>query len=108
MTPLSIFSVLFFQSDKTLFTMYYINPPAIWDSFPLDWHCQLVIWFQEVLSILSSLIIHVLYGNKNYLNDSQKKYCEEEWSYSLPESQILGHRRDIVATPKILSFSEKV
>ena len=88
--------------------MYYVNPPVICDSGPFGKVLPASnVIIRSVINLEFS-IIYVLYGNKKYLNDSQKKYFEEGWSYSLPEFQVLGHRRDIVATLKILPFSEKV
>ena len=67
------FSVLFFQSDKTLFTMYHINPPAIWDSVPFGLALPASNLVSGSVINLEFSIIHVLYGNKNFLNDSQTK-----------------------------------
>ena len=70
MTPLSILQYFTFSLTKLCLPCItsILLPSGI--LFPLDWLCQLVIWFQEVLYYS---IIHVLYGNKNYLNDSQTK-----------------------------------
>ena len=53
--------------------MYYINPPAIWDSVPFGLAVQASNLVSGSVINLEFSIIHVLYGNKNYLTDSQTK-----------------------------------
>ena len=52
--------------------MYYINPPAIWDSVPFGSALPASnLVSGSVINLEFSII--VLYGNKNYLTDSQTK-----------------------------------
>ena len=87
--------------------MYYINTPTIWDSVPFGLAVQASNLVSGSVINLEFSIIHVLYGNKNYLTDSQTKNIVNKSGvipYLNPRSWDIAEIC-IVATPKILSFS---
>ena len=74
MTPLFTFQYGSFSLTKLcLPCMYYINPLAIWDSVPFGLALPASNLVSGSIINLEFSIIHVLYGNKNFLNDSQTK-----------------------------------